>query len=91
MKIITSQTEWTPINNTTSARIWDGKIWREDKGREFFMQGGSRLLVIGINTLRGREWLKEFGHDTTTCKAEVVNLIDPDGELRRSGQLQVIK
>jgi hypothetical protein len=87
MQIITAKDQWTPITKTISARIWDNKLWRKETGDQFY--GGYQIKFCHIDSRIAREWLLQFGHTVASCNAEVADMIDPMGILRRSGLLFV--
>jgi hypothetical protein len=89
MQIITSKDHWTPVTVSMSARIWDNKIWKKETGPQYF--GGYHIKYASLNSRIGREWLISFGHYNSCCNQEVVDIVDPIGDLRRNGLLTINK
>lgn len=87
MQIVKAADQWTPVSATISARIWAGRVWRRETGKQFF--GGYQIKSVVMDSRLGREWLAAFGHSHATCAPDVAGFIDPTGALRRAGLLTV--
>ncbi len=89
MKVIESENEWTVITPTISMRIWRGKVWRKEFNEAYY--AGYQIKTIPLGAKIADEWLSFAGHNDVraTASAEVANMIDPSGELRRAGLLSV--